>query len=91
MHGHLLRLLLNHHVSDIVASLAVSYSRCRYIPPEKMQKPFLFSSACFVITLIGLLVWSVSAAGGAGPLWSRVRDAAFTHLKFLMFLLAWNG
>lgn len=40
------------------------------LPPERLQIPFIVSSFGFIFTLIGLLAWSCSAAGGVGPLWN---------------------
>lgn len=40
------------------------------LPPERLQIPFIVSSFGFIFTLIGLLAWGCSAAGGAGPLWN---------------------
>lgn len=40
------------------------------LPPERLQIPFNISSFGFIFTLIGLLAWSCSAAGGVGPLWN---------------------
>lgn len=41
-----------------------------YFPPEKLQRPFIVSSAAFGCTMIGLLAWSVPKAGGGGPLFT---------------------
>lgn len=41
-----------------------------YFPPEKLQRPFIVSSAAFACTMIGLLAWSVPKAGGGGPLFA---------------------
>lgn len=41
-----------------------------YFPPEKLQRPFIVSSAAFACTMIGLLAWSVPRAGGGGPLFT---------------------
>ena len=39
-----------------------------WLPPEKLDKPFLISFAGFTMTVFGILIWSVHHAGGtAGP------------------------
>lgn len=40
------------------------------LPPERLQIPFIVSSFGFIFTLIGMLAWACSAAGGVGPLWN---------------------
>lgn len=37
-----------------------------WFPPEKLDKPFLVSCVGFALTIFGLLIWSVHAAGGPG-------------------------
>lgn len=47
-----------------------------YFPPERLQRPFIVSSAAFGCTMIGLLAWSVPKAGGAGPLFTMDNSAS---------------
>jgi NCS1 family nucleobase:cation symporter-1 len=54
------------------------------VPPERLQRPFLASSACFACTLIGLLAWSVSTAGGAGPLFHAPNTAPSTSYSMML-------
>lgn len=42
-----------------------------WFPPEKLYRPFLVSCVGFAITVFGLLIWSVHAAGGAGYYFSK--------------------
>lgn len=37
-----------------------------WLPPEKLHRPFHVSFVAFTFVIIGLLVWSVTAAGSAG-------------------------
>jgi len=53
-------------------------------PPEKLQKPFVFSSAAFGATLIGLLAWAVSNAGGGGPLFKTANTADSTSFSMML-------
>ncbi|KAM0746960.1 hypothetical protein T439DRAFT_329233 [Meredithblackwellia eburnea MCA 4105] len=48
------------------------------VPPEHLQKPFIVSSMCFMATLVGLIIWSVTNAGGGGPLFHTVNTAQST-------------
>ncbi|ORY23825.1 permease for cytosine/purines, uracil, thiamine, allantoin-domain-containing protein [Naematelia encephala] len=50
------------------------------IPPEKLQKPFLVTSIGFFLTIIGLLAWATSTAGGAGPYFHGVTEASRGNL-----------
>jgi NCS1 family nucleobase:cation symporter-1 len=53
-------------------------------PPEKLQKPFIFSSAAFGATLIGLLAWAVPNAGGGGPLFKTANTADSTSFSMML-------
>jgi NCS1 family nucleobase:cation symporter-1 len=53
-------------------------------PPEKLQKPFIFSSAAFGATLIGLLGWAVSTAGGGGPLFKTANTSDSTSFSMML-------
>ena len=61
------------------------------VPPERLQRPFLFSSAAFICTLIGLLAWSVSTAGGGGPLFHVPNTASSTSLSMLLGISSMFG
>lgn len=37
------------------------------VPPERLQKPFFATTLLFTATVLGMLIWSVKTAGGAGP------------------------
>ena len=54
------------------------------VPPEHLQKPFLVSSIAFICTLIGLLSWSVSSAGGGGPLFNVPNTASSTSFSMML-------
>ena len=54
------------------------------VPPERLQKPFIFSSFAFGCTLIGLLAWAVSTAGGGGPLFKTVNTASSTPYSMML-------
>ncbi|CAN8104318.1 unnamed protein product [Discula destructiva] len=56
------------------------------VPPEKLQLPFIVSSFGFIFTLIGLLAWSVSAAGGVGPLWAIEAQPLHGNFGWAMML-----
>ena len=53
-------------------------------PPEKLQKPFIFSSAAFGATLIGLLAWGVNNVGGGGPLFKTANTADSTSFSMML-------
>lgn len=53
-------------------------------PPEKLQKPFIFSSIAFGATLIGLLAWAVPNAGGGGPLFKTENTASSTSFSMML-------
>ena len=65
------------------------------VPPERLQRPFIISSAAFACTLIGLLAWSVHTAGGGGPLFHTVNTADSTPFSMMLgitsILSAWGG
>lgn len=63
------------YTKDLIGMVVfyVFFLAIMYIPPEKLQKPFIVSSIMFVGTLIGLLAWGVSNTGDAGPLF-RVKS-----------------
>ncbi|KAL8283189.1 hypothetical protein RQP46_005967 [Phenoliferia psychrophenolica] len=46
-----------------------------WFPPERLQKSFFVSCVGFVMVVAGLLIWSVSAAGGAGPYFNASYEA----------------
>ncbi|KKZ64605.1 hypothetical protein EMCG_09501 [[Emmonsia] crescens] len=41
------------------------------IPPERLQKPFAISFVLFTSSCIGILIWAVKAAHGAGSMFHR--------------------
>ncbi|KGQ00857.1 hypothetical protein PAAG_12485 [Paracoccidioides lutzii Pb01] len=41
------------------------------IPPERLQRPFAISFALFASSCIGLLIWAVRNAGGAGSMFRK--------------------
>ncbi|KXT17659.1 hypothetical protein AC579_9041 [Pseudocercospora musae] len=46
----------------------IIYMFILWLPPEKLDKPFLISFAGFTMTVFGILIWAVHHAGGtAGP------------------------
>ncbi|ORY77985.1 NCS1 family nucleobase:cation symporter-1 [Leucosporidium creatinivorum] len=53
------------------------------IPPERLQRPFAISSAMFMATLVGLLIWSVHTTGGGGPLFHTVNTAQNTSWSIM--------
>ena len=65
------------------------------VPPERLQRPFIFSSAAFGCTLIGLLAWAVSTAGGGGPLFHTHNTADSTPFSMMLgitsILSSWGG
>ncbi|EIM84155.1 uncharacterized protein STEHIDRAFT_123633 [Stereum hirsutum FP-91666 SS1] len=67
------------------------------IPPERLQKPFIVSSVLFGGTLIGLLAWGVSNAGGPGPLFKEAGNPAHGSIGWSMMfgitsiLGSWGG
>ncbi|WVQ67214.1 uncharacterized protein L199_005409 [Kwoniella botswanensis] len=54
------------------------------VPPERLQRPFVLSSAAFGATLIGLLAWAVPNAGGGGPLFKTVNTASSTPYSMML-------
>lgn len=54
------------------------------VPPERLQRPFVLSSAAFGATLIGLLAWAVPTAGGGGPLFKTVNTASSTPYSMML-------
>lgn len=58
------------------------------IPPERLQRPFIFSSAAFGCTLIGLLAWSVPKTHGGGPLFHTVNTASSTPYSMMLGITA---
>jgi NCS1 family nucleobase:cation symporter-1 len=54
------------------------------VPPERLQRPFIFSSAAFGCTLIGLLAWSVPKAHGGGPLFHTQNTASSTPFSMML-------
>lgn len=49
----------------------VAFVGLLFLPPEKMQLPFLCSFVLLMSSCFALLGWTVSLAGGAGPLFSK--------------------
>ncbi|WVQ82263.1 hypothetical protein IAT38_004391 [Cryptococcus sp. DSM 104549] len=54
------------------------------VPPERLQRPFVFSSIAFGCTLIGLLAWAVPKAGGGGPLFHTPNTADSTSFSMML-------
>ncbi|KAL5049356.1 hypothetical protein BDW71DRAFT_204621 [Aspergillus fruticulosus] len=53
------------------------------IKPEKLQMPFFFCFVLFCGTCFGMLIWSVSQAHGAGPLFHEPGTAPNTGWAFM--------
>ena len=73
----------------------VAYIPLVMVPPERLQRPFIISSAAFGCTLIGLLAWSVPKAHGGGPLFKTVNTASSTSysmwLGITSILSSWGS
>ncbi|KAL6237453.1 hypothetical protein BDW75DRAFT_228648 [Aspergillus navahoensis] len=61
------------------------------IKPEKLQMPFFFCFVLFCGTCFGMLVWSVSQAHGAGPLFHEPGTAPNTGWAFVFGITAILG
>ncbi|KAL4978851.1 permease for cytosine/purines, uracil, thiamine, allantoin-domain-containing protein [Aspergillus desertorum] len=61
------------------------------IKPEKLQMPFFFCFVLFCGTCFGMLIWSVSQAHGAGPLFHEPGTAPNTGWAFMFGVTAILG
>jgi NCS1 family nucleobase:cation symporter-1 len=67
------------------------------IPPEKLQVPFRIASFMITTVLLGMLIWSLAAARGAGPLLSTGSTQSGSVLSWNMlyglqsFIGGWSG
>lgn len=50
------------------------------LPPERLQIPFICTTVGFGATIIGLLAWSTSTVGNAGPYFHGVVEAEHGNL-----------
>lgn len=66
----------------------IAYIPLVMVPPERLQRPFIFSSAAFACTLIGLLAWSVPKTKGGGPLFHTVNTASSTPYSMMLGITA---
>ena len=63
---------------------AITLPPLMMIAPERLQLPFRIASAMITSTLIGMLVWSLAAAGGAGALLSTSTTQSGSALSWNM-------
>ncbi|KAL4999446.1 permease for cytosine/purines, uracil, thiamine, allantoin-domain-containing protein [Aspergillus recurvatus] len=61
------------------------------IKPEKLQMPFFFCFVLFCGTCFGMLIWAVSQAHGAGPLFHEPGTAPNTGWAFMFGITAILG
>lgn len=57
------------HIKDFIGFILyhIVFLGVMWLPPERLDRPFQVSFAGFTLTILGLLIWSVTAAGGTGP------------------------
>ncbi|KAL6245852.1 hypothetical protein RBB50_007005 [Rhinocladiella similis] len=61
------------------------------VPPERLQVPFAISFVLFAGSCIGLLIWSVHNAGGAGSMFHEPGSAENTGWAFMFGITAILG
>ncbi|EXJ81593.1 hypothetical protein A1O1_07657 [Capronia coronata CBS 617.96] len=61
------------------------------VPPERLQLPFAISFVFFAGSCIGLLIWAVKNAGGAGSMFNEPGSAPNTGWAFMFGITAILG
>ena len=67
------------------------------VPPEKLQMPFRVAFVMITTVIVGMLIWSLAAAGGAGPLLTTGTTQRGSALSWNMlyglqsFIGGWSG